>query len=94
MITAHISVRENRLSVLGDQIAVPDLAGLSAAQPFTVTIPVSACTPHNVRALRETLQRHPGGTERLRGSGCLAGKAGPRFVAVDPQVFRITTHRR
>ncbi|MRH93055.1 DNA polymerase III subunit alpha [Nocardia sp. SYP-A9097] len=87
VITAHISVRDNRLSVLGDQITVPDLAGLSAEQPLTVTIPVSACTPHSVRTLRETLQRHPGGTAvRIN----LLGKAGPRLLAVDAR-FQVTT---
>ncbi|MFB8282910.1 DNA polymerase III subunit alpha [Nocardia colli] len=87
VVTAHVSIRENRLSVLGDQVTVPDLGGLSAGNPVTVTIPVSACTVENVRTLRETLERHTGSVEvRIK----LIGKAGPQLLAIDPK-FRVTT---
>ncbi|MFI6871493.1 DNA polymerase III subunit alpha [Nocardia sp. NPDC050406] len=84
LITANVSVREGRMSLLGSRVTVPDLAGTSA--PVTVSIGVHACTPVNVRTLRETLQRHPGPTEvRI----CLLGKAGPRLLAIDPR-YRVT----
>ncbi|GAB2687812.1 DNA polymerase III subunit alpha [Nocardia thraciensis] len=83
LVTAHVSVREGRTSLLGDQVTVPDLAG--SRGPITVTVPVPACTPGTVRTLRETLQQHPGPTEvRIR----LVGKYGPQLLAIDPR-FRV-----
>ncbi|WP_280382277.1 hypothetical protein [Nocardia wallacei] len=83
LVTAHVSIRDGRTSLLGDRVTVPDLAGSSG--PITVTIPVPACTPGTVRTLRETLQQHPGPTEvRIR----LVGKNGPQLLAIDPR-FRV-----
>lgn len=82
LVTAHVSIRDGRMSLLGDQVSVPELAGLAAAGAITVTIPVPACTPAAVRDLRETLQQHPGPTEvRIR----LVGSKGPQLLAIDPR---------
>nr|WP_024805660.1 DNA polymerase III subunit alpha [Nocardia sp. BMG51109] len=82
LVTAHVSVRDGRMSLLGDQVTVPDLAGASGAGPIVVTIPVPACTPATVRTLRETLEQHPGPAEvRIR----LVGKNGPQLLAIDPR---------
>lgn len=82
LVTAHVSIRDGRMSLLGDQVTVPDLGGLATAGAITVTIPVPACTPAAVRGLRETLQQHPGPTEvRIR----LVGRKGPQLLAIDPR---------
>ena len=62
VVTATVSVRDGRQSLLGDQVSTPDLTGATSGRPLTLTLPVATCTPHTVRALRETLQRHPGRT--------------------------------
>ncbi|WP_067723506.1 DNA polymerase III subunit alpha [Nocardia yamanashiensis] len=86
LVTAHVSIRDNRMSVLGDQVTVPDLAGASSDKPVVVTFPVHACTPENVRVLRKTLQSHPGHTEvRIK----LLGAKGPRLLAIAPR-FHVT----
>ncbi|MGW4067935.1 hypothetical protein [Nocardia grenadensis] len=88
VITATVSVRDGRRSLLGDQVTAPDLVSGTAGRPLTLPpLPVGASTPHTVRALRETLQRHPGPTD-LRID--LIGARGPRLPALDPR-FRITT---
>ncbi|NUS92879.1 MAG: DNA polymerase III subunit alpha, partial [Nocardia sp.] len=87
VITATVSVRDGRQSLLGDQVSTPDLTAAASGRPLTLTLPVAACNPHTVRALRETLQRHPGPTD-LRID--LIGARGPRLLALDPR-FRVTT---
>ncbi|WP_280414803.1 hypothetical protein [Nocardia carnea] len=82
---AQVSIREGRQSLLGDQVRDPELTADGSGRALTLTLAATACTPRSVRALRETLQRHPGGTE-LRIN--LIGARGPRLLALDPR-FRI-----
>ncbi|NKY56423.1 DNA polymerase III subunit alpha [Nocardia flavorosea] len=84
---AQVSIREGRQSLLGDQVRDPELTADGSGRAMTLTLATTACTPRSVRALRETLQRHPGATE-LRIN--LIGTRGPRLLALDPR-FRITT---
>ncbi|WP_327149261.1 DNA polymerase III subunit alpha [Nocardia sp. NBC_01329] len=86
VVTATVSIRDGRQSLLGDQVSTPDLTAGAAGCPLTLALTVAACTPHTVRALRETLQRHPGPTD-LRIE--LIGARGPRLLALDPR-FRVT----
>ncbi|WP_280420291.1 DNA polymerase III subunit alpha [Nocardia carnea] len=82
---AQVSIREGRQSLLGDRVRDPELTADGSGRPVTLFLASTACTPRSVRALRETLQRHPGATE-LRIN--LIGARGPRLLALDPQ-FRI-----
>ncbi|MGW0181092.1 DNA polymerase III subunit alpha [Nocardia sp. NPDC003345] len=83
---AQVSVRDGRRSLLGDRITAPDLRNAGAGPALTLTVTSADCTPGSVRALREVLEAHPGGTEiRIE----LIGARGPQLLALDPR-FRIT----
>ncbi|TDP27846.1 DNA polymerase III subunit alpha, partial [Nocardia ignorata] len=64
LVTANVTVREGRTSILAVEISTPDLGiGGPSSAPIALSIPVHACTRPNVDALREVLQRHPGDTD-------------------------------
>ncbi|MFD4462786.1 DNA polymerase III subunit alpha [Nocardia sp. NPDC058480] len=64
LVTANVTVRDSRTSILAVEISTPDLAiGGPSSAPIALTLPVHACTRPNVDALREVLQRHPGDTD-------------------------------
>ncbi|MBF6068439.1 DNA polymerase III subunit alpha [Nocardia farcinica] len=80
VIDARVSIRDGRRSVLGERVTAADLRG--GDTPLTLTMTVSACTPATVRAVRETLHRHPGPTDvRIR----LLGRD-THLLAVAPRV--------
>ncbi|RBO96696.1 DNA polymerase III subunit alpha [Nocardia puris] len=84
LVSVRVSVREDRWSLLGEHVTVPDLAGTGG--PLVVTVPVAACTPATVRGLRETLERHAGTCEvRIQ----FVGRKGPQLLGLDPR-FRVT----
>ncbi len=85
LVTANVTIREGRTSVLAVEIATPELGnGGPSSAPLTLTLPVYACTRPNVEALREVLQRHPGNTDVHI---VLIGKTTTR-LATDPR-FRV-----
>ncbi|MEU4711689.1 DNA polymerase III subunit alpha [Nocardia salmonicida] len=64
LVTANVTVRDGRTSILAVEISTPNLAiGGPSSAPIALTLPVHACTRPNVDALREVLQRHPGDTD-------------------------------
>ncbi|MDO3650545.1 DNA polymerase III subunit alpha [Nocardia mangyaensis] len=86
LVTARVNVRDGRTSLFGDDVAVPDLIGAGAGMPVVLTITTQACTKNNVVALREALQRHPGGTELHIE---FHGRKGVEKLSIDPR-FRIS----
>ncbi|MEV0247766.1 DNA polymerase III subunit alpha [Nocardia sp. NPDC050712] len=86
LVTANVSLREGRRSVVAIDIAMPDLGnGGAPSAPITLTLPVQACTPPNVEALRDVLRRHPGDIDvRID----FRGKQTTTLLAIDPR-FRV-----
>nr|WP_277350793.1 DNA polymerase III subunit alpha [Rhodococcus sp. HNM0569] len=60
LVKARVSVRDDRISLIANDLAVPDLSAIGVAKPVAVTLPTRLCTPDKVGALRQVLGRHPG----------------------------------
>ena len=60
LVKARINIREDRVSVFGDTLEVPDLVVGGNGAPFALTLPTRQCTLDTVAALKQVLSRHPG----------------------------------
>ena len=60
LVKARINIREDRVSVFGDTLEVPDLVVGGNGAPLALTLPTRMCTIENVTALKQVLGRHPG----------------------------------
>jgi DNA polymerase III subunit alpha len=64
LIKARVSRRDDRVSLIANDLAVPELAAAGAAGlPFTVSLRTELCTPARVAKLKEVLTHHPGTSE-------------------------------
>ncbi|GAB3905836.1 hypothetical protein GCM10029964_101690 [Kibdelosporangium lantanae] len=63
LVKARVAKREDRTSLIANDLAVPDLEALAGSQPFRVSMPANKCTPAMVAQLKEALSTHPGTTE-------------------------------
>ncbi|PRQ11169.1 DNA polymerase III subunit alpha [Corynebacterium sp. 13CS0277] len=58
---AHISIRDDRMSLFCDDLKTPDLgAGNGNGLPLRITLRTDQCTPANLVKLKEVLAAHPG----------------------------------
>ena len=60
LVKARVSVRDDRISLIANDLAVPDLSAVGVAKPVSVSIASRMCTPDKVGALKQVLTRHPG----------------------------------
>ncbi|MBJ8343183.1 DNA polymerase III subunit alpha [Antrihabitans sp. YC2-6] len=60
LVKARVSVRDDRVSLIANDLAVPDLSAVGVAKPVAVSIPTRVCTEDKVRALKKILASHPG----------------------------------
>jgi DNA polymerase-3 subunit alpha len=65
LVKARVNKRDDRVSLIVNDLAVPDLsqAAAGAAPPVKVTIRTELCTPQRVSKLKEVLHNHPGTSE-------------------------------
>jgi DNA polymerase-3 subunit alpha len=63
LIKARVSVRDDRTSLIANDLAAPDLSSAGTAKPLAVSIPARVCTPDKVGALKRVLAGHPGTAE-------------------------------
>jgi DNA polymerase III subunit alpha len=64
LVRARVAKRDERISLIANDLVVPDLAALDGnVQPVRVIMPAARCTPPLVARLREVLGAHPGTTE-------------------------------
>nr|WP_324192997.1 DNA polymerase III subunit alpha [Nocardia transvalensis] len=71
LIKARVSVRDDRISLIADDLIVPTLPAHDPPPPLAITLPTRLCTPDTVAALKQVLRAHPGATEvhiRLAGA--------------------------
>ncbi|WP_040771979.1 OB-fold nucleic acid binding domain-containing protein, partial [Rhodococcus rhodnii] len=83
LVKARVSIRDDRVSLIANDLVVPDLSAIGVAKPVAVTLATRSCTPDKVRALEQVLTRHPGTSDvhvRLVGGG------GPRLYKVDDRL--------
>ncbi|PTR32224.1 DNA polymerase-3 subunit alpha [Rhodococcus sp. OK519] len=60
LVKARVSVRDDRVSLIANDLAVPDLSAIGVAKPVAVSLPVRQCTKEKLGALKQVLSRHPG----------------------------------
>ncbi|WP_330231949.1 DNA polymerase III subunit alpha [Nocardia sp. NBC_00508] len=60
LVKARVSVRDDRISLIANDLAVPDLSAVGVAKPLSVTITTRMCTPDKIGELKRVLSRHPG----------------------------------
>jgi DNA polymerase III subunit alpha len=63
LVKARVARRDDRISLIGNDLVVPDLDAAGSAGPVRVVIPAVRCTPPLVAKLRDVLGSHPGTTE-------------------------------
>ncbi|MGW0043088.1 DNA polymerase III subunit alpha [Rhodococcus sp. NPDC003348] len=60
LVKGRVNVRDERVSIIANDLAVPDLSAIGVAKPLAVSLPTRLCTPDKVGALKQVLTRHPG----------------------------------
>ncbi|WP_406273322.1 DNA polymerase III subunit alpha [Nocardia sp. NBC_00881] len=60
LVKARVSVRDDRISLIANDLAVPDLSAIGVAKPLAVTVTTRMCTPDKIGELKRVLCRHPG----------------------------------
>src|SRR5699024_9736548 len=67
LVKARINIREDRVSVFGDTLEVPDLVVGGNGAPLALTLATRMCTIETVTALKRVIGRPPGRPGRLVG---------------------------
>ncbi|QPK82664.1 DNA polymerase III subunit alpha [Corynebacterium qintianiae] len=61
---AHVSIRDDRTSLFGDDVKVPELGpGNGAGLPLRLTLRTEQCTVDNIRKLKGVLSANPGDSD-------------------------------
>jgi DNA polymerase-3 subunit alpha len=60
LVKAKVRARDERVQLVANDLAVPDLSAIGVAKPLAVNLPTRMCTPDKVGALKLILTRHPG----------------------------------
>ena len=60
LVKGRIAMRDDRISLIANDLAVPDLAAAGVAAPVQVSLPARLCTADRVGALKQVLAAHPG----------------------------------
>ncbi|MGW5441483.1 DNA polymerase III subunit alpha, partial [Nocardia asteroides] len=60
LVKARVSVRDDRISLIANDLVVPDLSAIGVAKPVSVVMTTRMCTPDKIGELKKVLSRHPG----------------------------------
>ncbi|MGW0252657.1 DNA polymerase III subunit alpha, partial [Nocardia goodfellowii] len=60
LVKARVSVRDDRISLIANDLVVPDLSSIGVAKPLSVILTTRMCTPDKIGELKRVLSRHPG----------------------------------
>ncbi|MBU3705127.1 MAG: DNA polymerase III subunit alpha [Mycobacterium sp.] len=60
LVGGKIRIQDDRITLIANDLVVPDLSGARANRPLAVSLPTRQCTPDKVAALKQVLARHPG----------------------------------
>ncbi|RRR48309.1 DNA polymerase III subunit alpha [Mycolicibacter terrae] len=60
LVNAKVAIRDDRISLIANELVVPDFSGNAADRPLAVSLPTRQCTMDKVTALKQVLTRHPG----------------------------------
>ncbi|WJR31615.1 DNA polymerase III subunit alpha [Mycobacteroides immunogenum] len=60
LVSAKVAIRDDRVSLIANDLVVPDFSQAADDRPVAVTMPTRQCTIDKVTALKQVLARHPG----------------------------------
>ncbi|VEG54721.1 DNA polymerase III subunit alpha [Mycolicibacterium aurum] len=60
LIGAKVAIRDDRISLIANELVVPDFSSAQTNKPVAVSLPTRQCTVDKVTALKQVLARHPG----------------------------------
>ena len=60
LVTAKVAIRDDRISLIANDLVVPDFSSARLDRPLAVSLPTRQCTIDKVSALKQVLARHPG----------------------------------
>ncbi|WP_412769162.1 OB-fold nucleic acid binding domain-containing protein [Mycobacteroides abscessus] len=60
LVDAKVAIRDDRVSLIANDLVVPDFSQAADDRPVAVTMPTRQCTIDKVTALKQVLTRHPG----------------------------------
>jgi DNA polymerase-3 subunit alpha len=60
IIGAKVNSRDDRISLIVNDLVVPDFSSAQADRPLAVSLPTRQCTAEKVTALKQVLSNHPG----------------------------------
>ena len=64
LVKAHVSIRDDRMSLFGDDVKVPELGpGNGAGLPLRLTMRTDQCTAENIARLKHVLVNNPGDSD-------------------------------
>ena len=81
LVKARVALRDDRVSLIVNDLAVPDLAAVGADKPLQLSLPSRKCTAGTVSSLKQVLANHPGTSDvHLR---LLGERADPLVLRLD-----------
>ncbi|ADT99598.1 DNA polymerase III subunit alpha [Mycolicibacterium gilvum] len=60
LVGAKVAKRDDRISLIANELIVPDFTSAQVNRPVAVSLPTRQCTVDKVTALKQVLARHPG----------------------------------
>ena len=60
LVGAKVAIRDDRISLIANDLVVPDFSNAQLDRPVAVSLPTRQCTVDKVSALKQVLARHPG----------------------------------
>ena len=60
LVKARVSIRDDRMSLIGNDLAVPDISAIGVARPLSVSLPLRQCTKDKLSALKQVFDQASG----------------------------------
>ena len=60
LVGAKVRIQDDRISLIANDLVVPDFSSAQPDRPLAVSLPTRQCTIDKVTALKQVLSRHPG----------------------------------
>ncbi len=87
LVGGKVNIRDDRVSLIANELVVPDFSNAQVDRPLAVSLPTRQCTIEKVSALKQVLARHPG-TSQVH----LRLISGDRITTLElDQALRVTT---
>jgi DNA polymerase-3 subunit alpha len=87
LVGGKVNIRDDRVSLIANELVVPDFSNAQADRPLAVSLPTRQCTIEKVSALKQVLANHPG-TSQVH----LRLMSGDRITTLElDQALRVTT---